>query len=109
MSRNTDLPVTTNSDGLRRIIYVGNGGITQLSYLFKNNLEVAGRYAITTPYASIFPYQLQREEMGVVLTKYLRKHRVKLQGQVFYFQDLNFISNATIARWTAMFQMEIGI
>lgn len=110
VNRNTDDAFTTNSLKEQRIIYVGEGKMMQLSYLFKNNLELATRYARISPFASIQKKELQREEMGLGATKYLRKHRVKIQGNVFYNQTTSlFLEEITSKNWTAMFQIEIGI
>ncbi len=110
INRTTDSPITTNDAGLERIIYIGDGTMFQLSYLFKNNFELAGRYAIVTPDQILYENELQREELGVGVTKYLRKHRVKLQGQLFYntASDLGLTPTVT-NRWNAMFQIELGI
>lgn len=109
-TRNTDAPITVNAENQQRIVYVGEGRMIQTSYIFKNNLEIAGRYAISTPQLVIRESSLQREEMGVGLTKYLRKHRVKLQGQMFYNQSTNLsLSNGITGNWNGMFQIELGI
>jgi hypothetical protein len=110
INRNTTSAFTTNSLKEQRNIYVGEGKMIQLSYLFKNNLELATRYARISPFASIQKKELQREEMGLGATKYLRKHRVKIQGNVFYNQTTSlFLEEITSKNWTAMFQIEIGI
>jgi phosphate-selective porin OprO/OprP len=110
INRNTDDAFTTNSLKEQRIIYVGEGKMAQVSYLFKNNLEIAARYARTSPFASIQKKELQREEMGLGLTKYLKKHRVKIQGHVFYNQATNlFLDEITTKNWNTTFQIEIGI
>ncbi|MES2656136.1 MAG: porin [Bacteroidota bacterium] len=110
VTRNTNSPITTNSAGLERIIYVGESKLFQLSYLFKNNVEVAGRYARITPYASIQEKkELQKEEIGMGVTKYLRKHRVKLQTQLFYNEATDLKINKIDGSWNMMFQIELGI
>jgi phosphate-selective porin OprO/OprP len=110
INRNTSSAFTTNSLKEQRIIYVGEGKMIQLSYLFKNNLELATRYARISPFASIQKKEIQREEMGLGVTKYLKKHRVKIQGNVFYNQATNlFLDEITSKNWTAMFQIELGI
>ena len=93
-----------------RTIYVGEGKLIQMSYLFKNNFELAAKYAVVTPYSIIQNRELQREEMGIGFTKYLRKHRVKLQGNIFYnTADNLFLDQQTSDSWNATFQVEIGI
>lgn len=110
INRNAADPITINDLNQERIIYVGEGKMVQLSYLFLNNLELAGRYAIVTPYNVIQEKEQQREEMGIGATKYLRKHRVKLQSHLFYNKSLDLFLNETNDKnWIAMFQVELGI
>lgn len=110
LNRNTDDPITTNSNGDERIVFTGEGKMVQLSYLFMNNLELSGRYAIVTPDSKIDQEELQRQEMGLGISKYLRKHRVKLQGQVFYLRGTDIYADALKTEgWNAMFQIELGI
>lgn len=110
INRTTDNAFTTNSLKEQRHVYIGEGKMAQISYLFKNNLEIAARYARISPFASIQKKELQREEMGLGVTKYLKKHRVKLQGHVFYNQSTNlFLDEITTKNWNTTFQIEIGI
>lgn len=109
ITRDVTKPITTNSSGQERIIYTGVGQMVQISYLFKNNFELAGRYAIVTPYSSIQSKELQRSETGLGVTKYLNKHRVKLQGHLFYNQSTNLSNKVETKNLTGMFQVELGI
>lgn len=109
-NRNTDNPITTNSNNLKRTVFVGYGTMFQMSYLFKSNFEIAGRYAIVSPKALIAQEILQREETGLVVTKYLRKHKVKLQSQLFYNQTADlFLNTKKMGQWNGILQIEIGI
>ena len=51
MNRTTGNPITVNPNNASQIsaVYAGQGFMSQMSYLFKNNFEVAGRYAMTQP------------------------------------------------------------
>ncbi|MGI9190488.1 MAG: porin [Chitinophagaceae bacterium] len=110
ITRNTDNPITINAANTQRIVYVGNGKMMQMSYIFKNDIELAGRYALITPYSSIQTKELQKEEIGLGVTKYLRKHRVKLQGNLFYYNNVNMsTSTSTQNFWSGTFQVELGI
>lgn len=110
ITRNTDNPITINAANAQRIVYVGNGKMMQMSYNFKNDIELAGRYALITPYSSIQTKELQKEEIGLGVTKYLRKHRVKLQGNLFYYNNVNMsTSTSTHDFWSGTFQVELGI
>lgn len=119
MQRNVNNPVTANAtDPVRsRYIFTGQGVLTQLSYLFKNNFEVAGRYSLIKPkstiynnpeYTSINERQVTQCELGV--TKYLAGHRLKIQGNAIYAQRTDLRANASAGGfWSAIFQVEIGI
>jgi phosphate-selective porin OprO and OprP len=119
MKRETPGPVTVSaSDPTRiRFIYVGEGYLSQLSYLFKNNVELAARYTTTIPNESLFvnpefpalnEMQLKQIEVGV--TKYLVGHRLKIQGNVIYGERMDMNSHAFDSGfWSGIFQVEIGI
>ncbi len=110
MNRTTDNPITLNAQNLERIVYVGQGTLFQCGYIFKNNVEIAARYAVVTPYSSIGHKEKQRETIGVGVTKYLKNHKLKLQGQLFYNQSKDlFLSTVVSKNWAPMFQIEIGI
>lgn len=110
ITRNTNDPITVNASNAQRIIYVGDGKMMQMSYIFKNDIEIAGRYALITPYTSIRSKELQKEEIGIGATKYLRKHRVKLQGNLFYYNNFNMFTNLSTHKfWAGTFQVELGI
>jgi phosphate-selective porin OprO and OprP len=126
MNRNSTNPITVNSaDPTKaRIIYDGKGFLSQASYLFKNNYEIAARYSKIIPSSDIYQntgfddvvskdnlgHEIQQIEAGV--TKYLNGHRVKIQGNIVYNTKKDLLSNTTNADdgfWSAIFQFEIGI
>jgi hypothetical protein len=114
MMRDAARPVTVLETDLSktRAIVVGRGYLSQLSYLFKSNWEVAGRYSTTIPFHKIYSQNGERriEQVEAGFTKYLSGHRLKIQGNVVY--------NAKFTRgdysfsdgwWSTIFQVEIGI
>jgi hypothetical protein len=119
MQRNTENPVTVNTSDPTRIrtIFEGTGYLSQLSYLFKNNFEIAARYGVTTPtsalysnaaYPGLTERKLEQTEFGV--TKYLVGHRVKVQGNIIYGKRTNLFTNEYVsAFWSGIFQIEVGI
>lgn len=118
MKRESENPITTSpTDPTRtRFIFVGEGYLSQLSYLFKNNVELAARYSTTIPNESLydnamFPLldetQLKQVELGI--TKYLVGHRLKIQGNVLYGERINMNSKTFDSGfWSGIFQVEIG-
>jgi hypothetical protein len=119
MSRDTDNPVTVNaSDATKtRYVNVGRGYLSQLSYLFGNNVEVAGRYSTTIPMASLYrnseyPALAEKrlEQVELCVTKYLNRHRVKVQGNIVYATRTNMADESYASGfWSAIFQIELGI
>ena len=114
MNRNASDPITTGLDSkgktAERIIFVGHGVMTQLSYLFKNNIEIAGRYALIHPFDNIAPRENLKEEIGLGATKYLRKHRVKIQANVYYNKAEDMTGSIDpLTNWSGIFQLELGI
>jgi phosphate-selective porin OprO and OprP len=119
IQRNSDTPVTVLSTdpAKTRFIYVGKGYLTQLSYLFRSNWEIAGRYTAISPEKAIFNNEdfpslkekkIEQVEAGV--TKYLVGHRVKIQGNIIYNSQTNPVDDSYAdGFWSAIFQVELGI
>lgn len=110
MQRDTDNAITINPDDNteQRFVLAGSGFDAQLSYLFLNNLEVAGRYSYSTPKNQIQNFLLESEQLSLGVTKYIWEHALKLQGEVTYEYGtigLNPVQNS----WYFRFQVEIGI
>lgn len=111
-------PISINTDDPSKFkpVYVGFGSNTQLSYNFKNNVELAARYAFINPnktiydnavYTSLNEKRVEQYVLGI--SKYLYGHRLKVQGNILYnvSKDLRF--NEQTKTWGAMLQVELGI
>jgi len=111
MNRNSyENPLTFNSKGQMRNLIVGEGVNTQLSYCSKTNWEVAARYSLVKPFKSIQKYQNQIDQIGIGVTKYLMKHKVKGQFNVFYNHEKDLHLNIDKTKNIfAVFQVELGI
>jgi phosphate-selective porin OprO and OprP len=119
MKRDSDIPVTVSqADPTRlRYIFVGEGYLTQLSYLFKNNVEVAGRVSTIIPDSPLFnnaeflpinERQVTQVEFGI--TKYFVGHRLKVQGNILYGERTDMTTNTYDSGYVSgIFQVEIGI
>jgi hypothetical protein len=96
---------------------VGRGLLLQGSYLFRNNVELAARYAQTKPeesiyndpaYPSVNTKQTDQIEAGI--TKYVNGHRLKFQGNIIYNIPTDLRLNMKEdGFWSAVFQIELGI
>jgi phosphate-selective porin OprO/OprP len=110
MKRTSPDPVTTNTDGAERYVYVGDGKTIQGSYLFKNNFEIVSRYSIVNPGEAIKTKEEIIEQYTLGLNKYIKGHRIKIQTDVTYEQDRLDEINATVKDfWIYRFQIEVGI
>jgi hypothetical protein len=120
MNRTAENPITINPDNSSQFsaIYTGFGVMSQMSYLFKNNVEIAGRYATTKPSSDLYDNpaattaslnnQVENYELGI--TKYFMGHRLKVQGGIMYTELTDMKLNAySDAYWSTVFQVELGI
>lgn len=103
-------PIVVGSDSKNRTIVTGDGINTQLSYCFKNMFEVALRHSLVTPHRDLYSKVRENEQYGLGVTKYLNKHKLKVQGNVFYNRerDLSKHENHN-SYFFAVFQIELGI
>ncbi|HEY9487398.1 MAG TPA: porin [Chryseosolibacter sp.] len=118
MERNSSDPITqTPDDASLRFIYAGKGYLSQLSYLFTNNFEIAGRYSLIVPVEKLynnpsFPDlnepKTQQIELGV--TKYIVGHRLKVQANLIRANYTNLRDDSADGGfWSGIFQIELGI
>lgn len=101
------------SDGsvaAQRWIFAGKGMLLQSGYLFKNNWEIAGRYARIEPMKEVRNVETARDNYSLCVSKYLRGHRFKIQSDLTYEAIYNGLSGAQQGRNLAWrFQIEMGI
>ncbi|MBF8962967.1 porin [Pontibacter sp. FD36] len=109
IAREADNPITLNAAGDRRHILTGRGQNYQLSYIFPNNVELAGRYSRITPNQEVRSLENTEEAYLAGVTKYLRAHRLKLQANVGYHSFNPFLPVNNDYHWTAGVQVELGI
>lgn len=110
IARQADNPITIHPvTGDISNILTGNGQNFQLSYLFKNNVELAGRYSRISPAQEVRAFDRQQRAYIAGLTKYLRGHRLKLQANVAYHNSTTYVSVNPNYHWTGGLQIELGI
>ncbi len=117
MQRDCSAPITYNADTSKTaVVYAGKGMLIQTGYLFKNNWEVAIRYAQISPFASIYNNtdfgsvnEKQQDHIQLGCTKYLYGHRVKIQGNVLYQLTSDLKKSTDSGKYGAIFQIEFGI
>jgi hypothetical protein len=108
--RRTDKPETHDDQNNLRYVYAGQGINTQISYCTPRMWEVAIRHSYLTPQRELWEEELKRSQYGICFSKYLNKHKVKLQSDFTYEQLRNPIGNTDAGgnfQWR--FQIELGI
>lgn len=111
MSRTTtENAVTFNPEDLTESNYafVGNGFDYQLSYNFRSNYELIGRYSIQKVGKDIQALTPNTKEYSVGVTKYIWEHSFKLQSELT-FDTLDYNDGTSKNNWYLRFQVEIGI
>ena len=117
-NRIVDNPVTISSvdPSKMKAVYTGFGNNTQVSYLFKNNYELAVRYSVVSPNKSVYDNssfssinEKRQEHLHLGVTKYIYGHRLKVQGNLLYQISKDLRHNTQKGQFGAVFQMEIGI
>lgn len=99
-----------------RTVYVGHGSNTQLSYLFKNNVELALRYSFIAPDRTMYDNPVfsslnekRQEQLHLGITKYIYGHRLKIQGNLLYNISRDLQNSSSKGQFGAIFQIEMGI
>jgi phosphate-selective porin OprO and OprP len=110
LKRDTRDPITVNQLGETEHVYKGHGENYQGSYLFRNNVEVVGRYSIVNPHADIYTKRERKQQYTLGATKYIRGHRLKLQSDLTYEVNTWFLdASKNNNNWQLRFQIEAGI
>lgn len=108
--RDVKNPFVIDVDNVNRFLFVGEGINQQISYCFKNNFEIAGRYSFTKPYSILKDVEPDRQIFMLGLNKYIIQHKTKLQFNVARIeQKSHSIILIPKNTWNVMFQIEIGI
>lgn len=103
-------PITRNSEGDVKAVFVGVGTNFQLSKMITRKSELAFRYASVRPDEEITQYETRLEETALGFSQYLNGHRIKLQGNLGYaWKDGQIQVDQVENYWFATFQVEFGI
>jgi len=111
MSRTSNqYAVTMNPDDVTQTnyAYVGDGFDYQLSYNFRSNYEVIGRYSVQHAGADIHALTPDTKQYSLGVTKYIWEHTFKLQSELT-FDTLDYANGTTKNNWYFRLQVEIGI
>jgi phosphate-selective porin OprO and OprP len=102
--------ITLSDDGAREYVYDGEGLLVQSGYLFKNNFEIAGRYAHTRPVGETIDLKDVVQDYTICFSKFIRNHRFKCQFDATLQRHLDPGSaELTGQNVQFRFQIEMGI
>lgn len=90
----------------------GWGFNSQVSYVFPSNWELSGRFATVQPERQLSDFTPVRDEFLLGITKYIKRHRVKVQLNTGYnrFSKVpDQLSVSATDHWIAIFQVEFGL
>ncbi len=108
--RNVNNPITIDATGDMVFIQTGSGYNAQLSYMFPNFIELAGRYSHIDPSSKMNGLNMPIQDIySLGFTKYICKHKTKLQFNVSRIHRKNNVLLEDNKFWNAMVQVEIGI
>ncbi|MGV7107098.1 porin [Flavobacterium sp. U410] len=110
MQRQAKDLVTYNPDDVTdfNYVYAGWGTDYQLSYIFKNNFEVIGRFSNQFVAEEIKPFTPDQKQYTIGVTKYLREHAFKMQAELT-FDEKEYYTGDVKNNWYLRLQLEIGI
>jgi phosphate-selective porin OprO/OprP len=112
MRRATSDPVTRDPGAPDDValVFAGHGLTLQGSYLFPGEYELVARYSRISPDQEIADYVGGHQDYWTAgLTKYLRGHRLKLQLDATYVNELRIGELGSANIWNFRGQIELGI
>lgn len=89
-------------------VFSGLGMNSQISYVFPNMIELAGRYTYVKPGREYAHLDAIHHIYTLGMTKYLPNHRNKFQVNVSY-NDNTWPNKESSNHWNVMLQFELGI
>lgn len=101
-------PITTLGTETRYVLS-GDGVNVQASYLTRANIEPAVRYSVVNPHRDLAGVAERQRQMSFGLTRYLKGHRVKLQGELLRDDFRDAVTFATRGGWSLRTSLEVGI
>lgn len=108
--RNAPDPFTVSGADTRYVL-TGEGVTVQASYVLKSNLEPAMRFSLVSPNAELAGRSGadRQRQISIGLTKYLKGHKVKVQGELLHDDYRNAATFARRGTWGVRTSMEVGI
>ena len=110
MKRSTPSSPLSMSGTDVRYVYTGEGILFQSGYVFKNNFEIAGRFAQLNPFNEVREIEHRKKNYAVCFSKYIKGHRFKIQTDITLEENFDAVTNEFVNRTIQpRFQIEMGI
>lgn len=90
-------------------IYKGEGFNTQVGYVFENNVEPSLRFTNLRADQETRAGADHQKQYTMGLSKYIKRHTVKIQGDLTYGETSNPLKATYQSSWLGRLQVEIGI
>lgn len=109
--RSADDPVTTAPGAANRYVYAGTGTLAQLSWQAGRGWSPVVRWVVVTPDDSIDDQAGagRQEQLGMGLTRYINRHRVKSTIEVLHDRVEADGSGPRRSAWIGRWSLEVGI
>lgn len=97
-------------DGATKVtIYRGMGLSSQAGYIFDNNIEPALRFTKLWADKETLAAEKDYQQYTMALSKYFDNHKVKIQTDISFLEEMNHVQNFYGSNWMYRIQLEIGI
>ena len=103
--RTAPAPIITD----KLFIYTGEGVNIQSGYIFESNWEPSLRWSVLRPTPDIKSVAQEQRQYVVGLSKYIKNHVVKVQGDLTYQELVPTRSLGYNSNWILRLQLELGI
>lgn len=103
--RNAESPIVNAN----QVIYAGRGLNLQASHTFASKWAPALRWSIITPESGLRDVLDERTQTTVGLTRYIKKHSIKVQGDVTHESVGERSGQASMTNMYYRLQLEVGI
>lgn len=95
--------------GRKTTIYAGEGFNAQAGYIFDNNVEPALRFTRLWADSETLKGSNDQIQYTAAVSKYINKHRVKVQTDLSFDEQMNSRKDTHTNAWIYRLQVEIGI
>lgn len=90
-------------------VYKGQGVSTQAGYVFENDIEPSLRLTKLWADKETLSGGNDQNQYTMALSKYINLHKIKVQTDITFNEELNRVQNSYASNWIYRLQLEVGI